>query len=616
VRNCAVLWILLAPVLAARQPFATDDLWQWRSAADPQIRPDGQTVVYSEAWNDRTRGTSLANLWLVEAGSPPRQWTDGAWRDTSPRWSPDGERIAWLSNRTGLPQVYIRRVGDRDDSAVTAAANPPLRFAWSPDGKFIAYTARVPFETPPPTWAPAAILPLIVRPAAGYVQVFVVPATGGAAPRRVTQGNFDCLGEPAWLPDGRSIVIAREGDLAAVQVSNGNLRVLTKGPGHYSSPQPSPDGARIAWLFADAKPQSYTVRRLFVMNADGTRIRGLAGTLDRDATDPLWSSDSRTLYFLAEDHGVTHVYAARNDGSARLVRRPPERLRGFSLADNGRAVSIRSNAAEAGVVVTFPVDVESSGSTLASPNRRLLDDREIGAAEEIGYTSAGLPIQGWIVKPPQFDAVRKYPLLVDIQDSPRSMCGVEFRLRAQILAAKGFVVLCANPRGTPGYGEQFGHLLRTRYPGDDFDDLMRGVDFLAAKDYIDSRRLAVAGGLVAAWAIGHTDRFYAAVARRPIVDWAIHVATVPDGTRRATEWMGAMPWDDPEQYVKHSPLFFAQNFKTPALVLAAAPDPESDALYFALQQRKVESSLVRLPGSGPGDQVLELEATLAWLAKQ
>jgi acylaminoacyl-peptidase len=310
------------------------------------------------------------------------------------------------------------------------------------------------------------------------------------------------------------------------------------------------------------------------------------------------------------------VYAARNDGTVRQVTSAPERLRGFSLADNGRAVSVRSSASEAGDVVTFTVDRVSQAVTLASPNGHLLAEREMGGVEEIHYESGGQTIQGWVVKPAGFDASKKYPLLLDIRDDPRAMYGVDFNLRAQIYAAHGFVVLCVNPRGTPGYGEQFGNLLRSRFPGDDYDDLMRGVDLVVSKGFVDPKRLAVVGGLLAAWTIGHTDRFRAAVARRPVADWVTDIATRPDGEHRARAWMGAMPWEDPDQYWKHSPIFFAQNFKTPTLVLAGDPDPGSDELYFALRARNVDSALVRMGASKkPSEWILELDTILAWLAR-
>jgi acylaminoacyl-peptidase len=369
-------------------------------------------------------------------------------------------------------------------------------------------------------------------------------------------------------------------------------------------------------LSTSANPQSYSVRRLYVMNADGSRVKLLSGLLDRDPVALQWSSDSRTVYFLADDRGSTHVYAVRNDGTVRQVTSAPERLNGFSLSDNGRAVSVRSSALEAGNVVTFTVDHVSQAITLTSPNEHLLAERDMSSVEEVKYEPGGQTVQGWVVKPAGFDASKKYPLLLDIRDDPRAMYGVDFNLRAQVFAAHGFVVLCMNPRGAPGYGEIFGNLLHSGFPGDDYDDLMHGVDLVMSKGFVDPMRVSVVGGLVAAWAIGHTDRFRAAVTRRPVADWVTDVATRPDGEYRAKAWMGAMPWEDPDQYRKRSPIFFAQNFKTPTLVLAGDPDPESDELYFALRERKVDAALLRMGSSEkPSEWILELDAILAWLAK-
>jgi acylaminoacyl-peptidase len=245
---------------------------------------------------------------------------------------------------------------------------------------------------------------------------------------------------------------------------------------------------------------------------------------------------------------------------------------------------------------------------------KLLAERETVPAEEVGFQSAGKSIQAWVIKPPQFDPSRKYPLLLDIADAPRRMFGPAFSLRAQIYAARGWVVLRVNPRGAPGYGEEFGRLLPTRYPGDDADDLLAAVDFVVDRGYADPKRLVVSGGLLAAWIIGHSDRFAAAVARRPIVDFAPYAATAPDGARQVVSWMGAMPWEDPGQYERHSPIYFAQNWKTPTLVLADGFDPQSEELYSALRQRQVDAAMVRIPdASKPAGRVLELQTMLAWL---
>jgi len=596
---------LAAAAFGERPPLVPEDVWAWRSAGDPRIAAGGDWVAYVESWNDRPGDAEFSNLWVVSSnGKTRRQLTQGNWGDRSPRWSPDGARIAWLSDRSGRPQVWVRKLESGPETQVTNAGRAPLSLAWSPDGESIALTALVPSKMDPPAWAPPAIVPRLRSLRQGYVHLFVVPASGGAA-RQISSGDFDDTGEPAWMADGRSILAARDdGEIYSIRISDGSAKQLTRQGGRNEHPAPSSDGSKIAWLATDGQApaagshQSYAVRKVWVMNADGSRARVLTGSLDRDAAEPQWSPDSRTVYFLADDRGSTHVYAARDDGTVRQATSAAERLRGFSLAANGRAVAVRSTASEAGAVYTFTVDRVSQPAVLAAPNEHLLAEREIAPAEEIDYLSDGNTIQAWVVKPPAFDATKKYPLLLDVGDDRREMYGVDFNLRAQIFAARGLVVLCVNPRGTPGYGEVFGNLLRTRDPGDAFDDLMRGVEFVASKGWIDTNRLAVAGGLVAAWAIGHTDRFRAAVVERLSVDRV--------GPR----------WEDPDRYVKHSPIFFARDFQTPTLVLAGDPDPESDELYLALQWRKVDSALVRMgPAEKPGERVLELETISSWLRR-
>jgi acylaminoacyl-peptidase len=623
-RSALFLWFLIAPC-ASGQLFTPDDWWRWREIDTPRITADGSAVVHVERWNQRDADRACSNLWTVPAaGGAPRRLTEGAWSDTLPAWSPDASSVAFLSDRGGTTQVWVRRLDSTTDRQITHVETPPLTVSWSPDGASLAFTASV-AEAPAAAWAPAAILSLLRR-SAPRVGLFIVAVAGGA-PRAISIGDLSVQGEPAWMPDGKTIVLSAAppldaahalegGEIYAVRLDGGERRQITQHPGPDESPVPSPDGSRIAWIAREPKAQSYVTNKLYVANADGSRAKVLAGALDRDVAGLQWSNDSRTVYFLADDAGATHVYAARSDGSVRKVTNTAERLHGFSLADNGRAAAVRQTPAAPSELIVFPVDLPSKPLKLAASNTEMLAQRSLGAMEEVQYPSDGKTIQGWIVKPPAFDAGKKYPLLVDVEDAPRRMCGVEFRLRAQIFAAHGFVVLCANPRGTPGYGEEFGNLIRSRFPGDDFDDLMRGVDHLVGKGYIDPARLGISGGLLAAWAIGHTDRFHSAVVRHAIADWMTEVAHVPDGIYRAQAWMGAMPWDDPDQYVKHSPIYFAGNFRTPTLVIAGDVDPGAEELYFALQARKVESALLRLGKvERPSTVILEWEATLAWMQK-
>jgi len=583
--------------------WSSEDLWEWRQPRDARISPDGRRVAYLEDWNDRASNATYTSLWLVSAGEKePRQLVDGPVRAQSPRWSPDSTRLAWSSSQGFLNVLTV------DTSKNTSIEVKALALAWSPDGQSIAFTTRVPPPKVPPAWAPASILSWLVLQPRAHTGVFVIPATGGAW-QTITPPDFDAVGEPAWMRDGKSIVVASaDGQIYSFRLSDGVARKLTSDGNRNDHPMPSPDGSKIAWMATEGGLHSYSVRKMYVMNADGSRVKPVAAALDRDPVNPQWSSDSRTIYFVADDAGSTHVYASRNDSTVRQVTQGVERLRGFSLADNGRAAAVRTGA-QAVEVVTFPVDMPPPATTvIAAPMAKLLAERETAAVEELRVPSAGKSIQAWLTRPPHFDAARKYPLLLDIADDPRRMFGPEFSLRAQVFAARGWVVLRVNPRGAPGYGEEFGRLLSTRYPGDDADDLLAGVEFVVAKGGIDERRLAVRGGLVAAWILGHSDRFGAVVVRRPIVDFTLM-------GERAAQWMGALPWENPEQYTRRSPINYAGNWKTPTLVLADTPDAQSDEFYAALQHRKIDSAMVRIPDwSKPAAQIAELDATLAWLA--
>lgn len=608
------IYLFTLVAFGQRKPASSEDLWLWRTAGAPQISSDAKWVAYVEEWNDQAADSVHANVWLASSNGRDRYaFTPGPWKDSSPRWSPDASRIAWISDRGSKPQIFVRRLNADRDTQLTTQEAGVRSLAWSPDGNFIAFVAPAPVKSEPASWAPPALLQRLIQPKApDQEQIFLI-GSGGGPPQQLSRGEFRQWSEPAWMPDGQTVVaIADHSAIYSIHRADGVMKQLTRDPGWYESPLPSPDGTKIVWLMTSTQPRNYSLRRLFVMNADGSRLRALAGAVELDATDPQWSNDSRTVYFLADDEGSTHILAAFNDGTVRQVTKRTERLRDFNMAPNGRAAVVRSTATEGGDVVTFAIDLPGGVATLAAPNEHLLAERTWEPPEEIHYQSAGKNVQAWLVKPPHFDASKPYPLLVDIQDSPRAMYGAEFQFRAQIFAARGYVVLCANPRGTPGYGETFGELLRSRYPGDDADDLVHGVDFVTSKGYIDTKRVAVAGGLVAAWLIGHTERFAAAVVDRPIVDWTADVLLSPDGAHRATYWMGGWPWDDPEQYQKHSPVFFAPNFKTPTLVLAGQNDLESEELFGALKLRNVKTAMVRL-GDNPKDRVLALESTLAWL---
>jgi acylaminoacyl-peptidase len=582
--------LLFASIVFAAEPWTSADLYRFRDISEVRIHPEGSTIVWAESFAERVSDSTWSNLWLISTTDrQPRQLTTGAHRDTNPRYSPDGRHVAFLSDRSESGQIWIRNFIEGRARQLTRVENPPLSIAWSPDSTAIAYTAHLPFVPPSAPWAPPAILELLhfAPPRAG---LFVAPL-GGAPPIHIPTGKLDILGEPAWMPDGQSLLVSAaepggDPEIYAIRLDLSGARQITHHAGSDYSPLPSPDGRRIAWIARDRKQQSFVTANLYVAAADGSRVKALAGSLDRDVTHIQWSSDSRNLYFLAEDRGLSHIYAARADGSVRQVTTARERLTDFALADNGRAAAVRSP----GEILTLTVDVPGTPTTLTAVNASLIAERATAAPEEIHFSSAGRSIQGWLLKPPAFEPTHRYPLVLDVQDAPRRMCGVEFDLRAQILAARGFAVLCANPRGTPGFGEEFANLLATRNPGDDFDDLMRGADYLAAQPFIDPTRIHILGGMLAAFAVGQTERFRSAVAIDPVV-------VIPERPER-------------------SPLLFAENFRTPTLVVDTGSGPGARQLYEALQARHIESALLAAPNSTvPSRRTALLDAMAAWYSR-
>ena len=662
-----------APALQAQaRPLSASDMFTIETASDPQISPDGLWVAYVRNWSDAITDKRYSNIWLVKSdGTGHRPVTSGKTHDASPRWSPDGTRLAYTSDKGGSGQLYVRWNDTGESIALTNGAIPPAGPTWSPDGKLIAFTQFVPKAplvvgtplAPPPgaTWAPPPKYTdaLVFRfdgvgeVPVGFTHIFVVRADGGA-PRQLSKGDFNHGGVfggggVVWTPDGTELIAAArrrekadeellESDIFAFAVADGAMRQLTDRNGPDGEPAVSPDGKLIAYTGFDERYQGYQNALLYVMNRDGSGKRALSTKLDNSVGSPTWSADGKGIYVQYDDKGDTKVGLFALDGSWRVVA---SHLGSGMMAYSGGSYSVARNGSVAYTLSTpsIPSNVAVVGSgasatpvSVTSLNAELLATRTLGAVEEIWYESSKdkRKIQGWIIKPPGFDAKKKYPLILEIHGGPFANYGARFDDEKQIMAANGFVVLYTNPRGSTSYGEEFGNLIHHAYPGDDFFDLNSGVDAVIAKGYVDEKNLFVTGGsgggVLTAWMIGHTDRFRAALAFYPVINWESFSLTADMAPSSVNNWFPGMPWDHKDNYDKRSLLSVVKNVKTPTLIMTGEEDfrtpmSESEQYYKALKMLGVESVLVRVPEEPhgirrrPSHEASKLTTMQGWFEK-
>jgi acylaminoacyl-peptidase len=629
-----------------RKPFAAMDVFRLEYADDPQVSPDGKRIVYVRTFFDVMKDRRRANLWIINAdGTGHEPLTTGSQSDGSPRWSPDGKRIVYVSDAGGSPQLYCRWVDSGRTARLTQLTTPPAGVSFSPDGKWAAFATPVPEPSKPfvdlpakpegAEWAPPPKMISKINYRAdgvGYLkdqhfQIFVVAADGGA-PRQLTEGPYDHLApEGAWTPDGRELLFSAnrrpdhefeplDSEVYAVNVADRKLRRLTDRRGPDAGPVVSPDGRHVAYLGFDDRRQGYQVTRLYLMDPDGKNSRLLTAGLDRDVRTPRWSRDGKGIYFLFDDQGNTKVGFVSPEGEVRTVVKDvggtgisrPYASGTFSVGEGGLVAFTQTTPTQpAELAVQLPG--ESHPRKLTALNEGLLGDRSLATAEEVWYASShdGRKVQGWVLKPPGFDARKKYPMILEIHGGPFADYGDRFAAELQLYAAAGYVVFYCNPRGSTSYGEEFGNLIHHAYPSHDYEDLMSGVDEVLRRGYVDADHLYVTGGsgggVLTCWIVGKTKRFRAAVAAYPVINWYSFVLT-SDGSPFFTRyWFPAMPWEQPEHYLKRSPLSLVGNVSTPTMIMTGEEDyrtPISEAEQFdkALKLRKVDAALVRVPGAG------------------
>jgi dipeptidyl aminopeptidase/acylaminoacyl peptidase len=648
-RVCAATILILSvgtPVLAQPQKpaFKPLDVFDLQWAADPQVSPDGRSIAYVRMAYDIKADRAHGSVWLVGVDGKNERPLASAPASGSPRWSPDGTRIAYIGRAAdGSAQLFMYWTASGVTASISNFTDAPGGLAWSPDGKWLAFTMPVAQERKPlkvelpeapknAKWAdPPKLIDRMVFRADGegylpssFSQLFIVSADGGAA-RQLTHGDFDHQAPPAFTADGSGVLVGAnrradadydplDSEIYRVDLADGAIHALTDRRGPDRHPVPSPDGKHIAYLGFDDKQLGYQATQLYVMDSDGSHSHSLTASLDRDAASPKWLGDGKQVVFQYDDHGSTKIAAVDLLGKMRVLAdgvggndvTRPYSGGSFSISPNGRFAFTKASARAPAVLATGTSMRDIT--TLASLSDNLLGQRSIGALEEIAFDSSAdrRRMQGWIVKPPGFDPAKKYPLVLEIHGGPFAMYAPSFAAEIQLYASAGYVVLYMNPRGSTGYGEEFANLIHHDYPNKDYDDLMSGVDAVAGRGYIDTQRLFVTGGsgggVLTAWIVGHTDRFRAAVVVKPVINWTSFVLTGDMTNYFYRYWFGEFPWDDMQAYWKRSPLAYVGNVKTPTMLMTGevdyrTPSSEAEQFYQALKLRKIDTALVRVPNA-------------------
>ncbi|MEO0981704.1 MAG: S9 family peptidase [Pseudomonadota bacterium] len=628
------------------------DYLDYETVANPQISPDGRQVIYTRNRIDKVNDKRVSTLWVMDRdGGRNRQLMEGG----GAFWSPSGDRIAFMKpDADGNAQIFVRYMdGEGLVTQVTSFEHAPRSMAWSPDGEHIAFVARtavptdwtidLPARPQGAKWTedPVVVDDLHYRQDrvgytnTGYDHLFGVPSNGGT-PRQLTEGEWNVgqrgigviAGSPtlSWSPDGTHIAFDGPGKpiepphwfeshINLVNVDTGETRTLTDGRGVFGSPAFSPDGAQIAFNGYPEHNTSYPVPNLYTIDVESGARTTLAEDLPDGPGQIHWSPNGRRVVFTMNDRGARNIHSVDLRGRMRDETQGAQMISLASLSNDGRAAFVVTDTdSPAAVAVADELDGSPSIAVLTDVNADIFHGKTLGRVEEVWYeataeTGESADVQGWIVYPPNYVEGEKYPLLLSIHGGPHAMYNTAFNFTFQEFAARGYVVLYVNPRGSTGYGSEFANAIRHRYPGPvDYADLMAGVDLVVDRGIVDPDRMFVTGcsggGVLTTWVIGQTDRFKAAAALCPVVNWI-----GMSGTTDVVGWLyGFFPepfWEDPQPWLDHSTIMHVGKVSTPTLLMTGVEDlrtplGEAEEYFAALKIRGVPTKLIPMIGEYHG----------------
>ena len=616
-----------------------DDLLKISFVSDPRISPDGRRVAFVVTTLSQERDEYLSNIWIADTGGgAPRRFTAGPVRDTAPRWSPDGSRLAFISERQPgkKGQLMVMPADGGEPVTLTRLKSGVAAPEWSPDGTRLVFVSRVGGWQEPDdeeerkkSKPPRIITTLKYRfNGEGFVHdrpthLFTVSA-GGGEPTQLTFGDFPDV-DPAWSPDGRWIAFSsprhddRDFDDAAdiwvVAAGGGKPWRVTDTRGPAVHPAFSPDGRTLAYL--GRRHHNEFGRNFLVFSVaveGGGTPRGLTEGLDRSCAPldlaPLWSSDGAWITFAAEDGGALACYRVRAGGTngpaaAERIIGGERVVTGLSASADGTRLAFTA-ADPLSPPEVFTAAADGRGERrLTDFNRQWRAGVALAVPERFRFERAGFVVDGWLMKPAGWTEGGCFPALLNIHGGPHAQYGWGFFDEFQVQAGAGYGVIYLNPRGSQGYGEAFTRAVVGDGGGGDFADVMAGLDeALRRAPWIDPRRVGVLGGsyggFLTSWTVGHTDRFRAACSERAVNYHPSMFGTSDVGHLFNEVEFGGPPWEKPEVYAERSPLTHAKNIHTPLLIIHSEDDlrcpiEQAEQLFVALKKQRKEAVLVRFP---------------------
>ncbi len=687
IRLSIVILVFAVAASAQKRNITEKDLFDFTWVGDPQISPDGATVAFVKVSVNAKKDGYDTSIWSVSAAGSdePHRLTSGS-RDTNPRWSPDGKYLAFVrvtekDGKPDAPQLFMLSMAGGDSfqfTSLTRGAGGPV---WSPDGRWIALgnganpddIARASKPTSPAPDGHDSDVRVITRAVyradgGSYIDnnhpnhLWVIAAPHSpeekSAPKQLTSGAFGESGF-IWSNDGSQIYYTTSHvpepyyELPTTQVYSipsvgGTPSMLTKIDMDVGALSLSPDGKKFAFTASINKPVlSYTEPHLWVMDVAQNAVPvNLTANLDVEVGGgvggdnapprsgggggPIWTQDGRSIIdrYAKEGKANLAMFDATT-GKMSDITKGNQAVQGYRVTRDAKRM-VYSVSTPTHITDLYVLDNGGQPRQITHINDQVFAKLNLTEPEEIWYKSFdGKQIEAWVQKPPDFDPHKKYPLILNIHGGPHSAYGYVFDHEFQWMAAKGYVVLYPNPRGSTSYGQDFGNIIQYKYPGDDYKDLMAGVDELIKRDYIDEAKLGVTGGsgggLLTNWTITQTTRFAAAASQRDIADWSDWWYSA-DFTLFQPSWFKAAPFEDKQDFDARSPITYIKNVKTPLMLILGEADYRTppgaggEQMFRALKYRKIPTVMVRFPNEGhelsrsgqPWHRIERLEHIVGW----